>query len=735
MDGGTTITISGNQVERANIGIELASEHRGRTTSDVQVTGNLLRNNTLAGIVLGGSDGGSNGGAVRNVIQNNRLENNDTDKTGTGEIAFQYHASRNLITGNTLITQGLYFSGNNDGNTVEGNRLSRVPLPVEGNLLAGASDVRRERAPAPVPPDFRGTVEPGDRRQLSEPLDRRQLSEQRDLRRAGDASALQPVAAKLFDHNASAEEKLAAVRTLSQAGLQNIVCADQDGRRHSFRLETVPVGRNGREMVHLFAVDESGRERTVLRGIASANGEFERERNSRGQFVDYYGAGKSLLNFSPDAGSGLLRRDERLVRRDEMDRLEPGRRFERDRRNELDRLYLPYGDQSGDRRYPDPRLRSNSSRQPMEPVTDPTILRDVGRRPDGRPVEPTYIGVDNSASYLGADGKKHIKAGVAAWLDKPAAQAFVLMNEKLARLGKHVQIASGESSPDGAINSAGRTHTQQRIATGLHAAPGNSMHEQGRGLDVRNFEDPDVRAALREFGFVQGNLSRPNVPIKGDAWHFSFDPKAEASVAQRFAQQFGDRAPDTRSDTRFEPRLDPRVDPRLDPRRADLLRQRAYEESQMIPDDPRRFMPDPRNSGDRGIVPTGPRHYQLKDAAHRAASNLGSVGYCAKGVQIALKAIGMPEFMGSGNAWPMGKVLEQSGKFQRIPMAHAAEGDIIVRSWTPQVIARNGGRNWGDIVVVTGRRGNQLMGANDHHGSIPPDGGRYTNSFALRLIG
>ena len=134
------------------------------------------------------------------------------------------------------------------------------------------------------------------------------------------------------------------------------------------------------------------------------------------------------------------------------------------------------------------------------------------RQPDGSAVEPTYIGVDNSASYLGADGKKHIKAGTPAWLDKPAAEAFVMMNEKLARVGKQIQIASGDPS-DGAINSAGRTHTQQRIATGLHAKPGNSVHEQGRGLDVRNFEDRDVRAALREYGFVQGNLSRPNVPI------------------------------------------------------------------------------------------------------------------------------------------------------------------------------------------------------------------------------
>ncbi len=704
VDGGTTITISGNKVERANIGIELASEHKGRTTSNVQVTGNLIRNSTMAGIILGGSDRLSNGGSIDNVVQNNRFENNDTDKTGAGEIAFQNNAIRNTITGNTLITSGTFFSGSAAGNNVRDNQLSRVPLPDNRELLVGA------REKGLINPDWQS--QPSVRRDnMEQRFSERNVPERSDScrieaqpRAAGDA--LQNQAAILFDRNASAEDKLASVRRLSDAGLKNIVCADQEGRQHTFRLEKISVGSNGREMVHLFAVDQAGRERTVLRGIGDGNGNFERERNSRGQFVDFYGTGKEQLNFTPQGVEPGVRRESGRADR----QVEPGRgsRIQ----GEDDRI--PFDGRPADR-----RLRSNSSHQPMEPVTDPAILRDVGRRPNGRPVEPTYIGVDNSASYLGADGKKHIKAGVAAWLDKPAAQAFILMNEKLARVGKHIQIASGETSPDGAINSAGRTHTQQRIATGLHAAPGNSVHEQGRGLDVRNFADPDVRAALREFGFVQGNLSRPNVPIRGDAWHFSFDPKAEASVAQRFVQQFGDRSPATAIDTRPASDGQPRV----------------TDERRMLSEDPRRQMDESRNFSVRGLVPTGPRHYQLKDAAHKVASNLGSVGYCARGVQHALNAIGLPEFMGCGNAWPMGKVLEQSGKFQRVPMSQAAEGDIIVRSWSQQVIAQNRGKNLGDIVVVTGRRGNQLMGANDHHGAIPPDGGRYTNSFALRLIG
>lgn len=180
---------------------------------------------------------------------------------------------------------------------------------------------------------------------------------------------------------------------------------------------------------------------------------------------------------------------------------------------------------------------ARSGRMPLEPVTDPAILNDVGKRRDGTKIEPTYIGVDNAASYRGDDGKKHIAAGVPAWLDKPVAQAFVMMNEKLAEKGKRVILASEGDSKDGAINSAGRSHTQQKIATGIRARPGFSEHERGAAIDVRNHDDPDVKAALKEFGFVQGNLSRPGFAIPNDAWHYSFNPKSMPDIQRRFNER------------------------------------------------------------------------------------------------------------------------------------------------------------------------------------------------------
>ncbi len=420
--------------------------------------------------------------------------------------------------------------------------------------MRSASANRTEAACRPSP-------DAGNRAGFPPPLEIHDGNRDRGSTERGDG---QNSMAVLFDKNSRAEDKLASVSKLYDSGARSITCTDKDGNEHKLRFEKLPIGTSGREMVHVFGTDQAGQQRTVLRGIAnSSKGGFEHERDEQGKFVDYYGGGKALLDLTGSSTNQNLPPDRLRNRPDlnqdrpdlnrnrpDLDRNRPD--YDRNKpdngnrpnfdRNRPDNGYRPDFDPNRpdiDRNRPDynrnrpdltqdrPDLnpdripRNNTSRRALEPVTDPAILKDVGRRPDGSAVEPTYIGVDNSASYLGSDGQKHIKAGTPAWLDKPAAEAFVMMNEKLARVGKQIQIASGDSA-DGAINSAGRTHTQQRIATGLHAKPGNSVHEQGRGLDVRNYEDRDVRAVLSEFGFVQGNLSRPNVPIRGDAWHFSF---------------------------------------------------------------------------------------------------------------------------------------------------------------------------------------------------------------------
>lgn len=56
IDGGRDILVESNVVHDVNIGIELASEHHGRSTSGVTVHNNLVYDATVIGITIGGYD-------------------------------------------------------------------------------------------------------------------------------------------------------------------------------------------------------------------------------------------------------------------------------------------------------------------------------------------------------------------------------------------------------------------------------------------------------------------------------------------------------------------------------------------------------------------------------------------------------------------------------------------------------------------------------------------------------
>lgn len=72
------------------------------------------------------------------------------------------------------------------------------------------------------------------------------------------------------------------------------------------------------------------------------------------------------------------------------------------------------------------------------------------------------------------------------------------------------------------LNSAGRTRAEQehlyRTKPGLAAKPGHSLHEHGLAIDVGNWRDPKVKAALDRAGFRQFNKAK-------EPWHFSYGPK------------------------------------------------------------------------------------------------------------------------------------------------------------------------------------------------------------------
>lgn len=105
VDGGARLLIEGNIVHHANIGIELASEHAGRTTEAITVRNNLLYHNSIGGLFLGGYD--RRRGATRNcLVENNTFFENDTRRDGNGELYLQFDVRGCTFRHNLLRTNG-----------------------------------------------------------------------------------------------------------------------------------------------------------------------------------------------------------------------------------------------------------------------------------------------------------------------------------------------------------------------------------------------------------------------------------------------------------------------------------------------------------------------------------------------------------------------------------------------------------------------------------------------------
>jgi hypothetical protein len=121
VDGGTRVLIERNVIHHVDFGIELASEHRARTTSYITARNNLIYACNTAGISIGGY-GVERGGADHCTVTNNTLYENDTAGTGSGEFQMQFNMTNNVFE-NNLVYAGIRClltsskSGPLDGNT------------------------------------------------------------------------------------------------------------------------------------------------------------------------------------------------------------------------------------------------------------------------------------------------------------------------------------------------------------------------------------------------------------------------------------------------------------------------------------------------------------------------------------------------------------------------------------------------------------------------------------------
>jgi hypothetical protein len=124
VDGGRDIIIERNVVTRADIGIEMASEHGGQATSFITVRDNVVIESANFGIAIGGydTDRGSTNGCK---ILNNTLFNNGTLGWGS-DIEVQFDTRDNVIKNNVVYGNGKgYFIHNqyvqNTNNVVDYN--------------------------------------------------------------------------------------------------------------------------------------------------------------------------------------------------------------------------------------------------------------------------------------------------------------------------------------------------------------------------------------------------------------------------------------------------------------------------------------------------------------------------------------------------------------------------------------------------------------------------------------
>ncbi len=99
VDGGTRIIIERNRIYEVDLGIEMASEHSGKTTDHIIARNNLVYFGYSAGISIGGYANGV-GGSDSCTIVNNSLFHNDRKKTGSGEFQIQFHATNNVFKNN-----------------------------------------------------------------------------------------------------------------------------------------------------------------------------------------------------------------------------------------------------------------------------------------------------------------------------------------------------------------------------------------------------------------------------------------------------------------------------------------------------------------------------------------------------------------------------------------------------------------------------------------------------------
>jgi hypothetical protein len=101
VDGGTRVLIEQNIMHDVDFGIELASEHKDRSTSYITARNNLIYHAHTAGVSIGGY-APERGHTEHCTVVNNTLYDNDTSETGAGEFQMQWNMADDVFANNLI---------------------------------------------------------------------------------------------------------------------------------------------------------------------------------------------------------------------------------------------------------------------------------------------------------------------------------------------------------------------------------------------------------------------------------------------------------------------------------------------------------------------------------------------------------------------------------------------------------------------------------------------------------
>lgn len=137
VDGGKNHIIDHNRVYRNDIGIEIASEHAGRSTSNITLQDNLIFHNRLTGIAMGGYDE-ERGSTEGSTIMYNTIVDNDLLDAGNGQLFMQAQTKNNTFKRNILVSNSsdvlIYNEYTSNSGNVFDHNVYYSPAPQEDAL-------------------------------------------------------------------------------------------------------------------------------------------------------------------------------------------------------------------------------------------------------------------------------------------------------------------------------------------------------------------------------------------------------------------------------------------------------------------------------------------------------------------------------------------------------------------------------------------------------------------------